>query len=86
MGEKIVIGTRASSLALGLALAQPERSVLAITGDGEQLMGIGSLATIAVQQPWRRACCIFGSGVISPICSSVSQPVALTTKQPDSSA
>jgi len=41
----------ASSLALGLALAQPERSVLAITGDGEQLMGIGSLATIAAQRP-----------------------------------
>ena len=33
----------ASSLALGLALAQPARPVLAITGDGEQLMGIGSL-------------------------------------------
>jgi phosphonopyruvate decarboxylase len=41
----------ASSLALGLALAQPARPVLAITGDGEQLMGIGSLATIGAQQP-----------------------------------
>jgi phosphonopyruvate decarboxylase len=41
----------ASSLALGLALAQPERSVIAITGDGEQLMGLGSLATIGAQQP-----------------------------------
>ena len=41
----------ATSLALGLALAQPQRSVLAITGDGEQLMGIGSLATIGAQQP-----------------------------------
>ena len=40
-----------SSLALGLALAQPERSVVALTGDGEQLMGIGSLATIGVRQP-----------------------------------
>jgi phosphonopyruvate decarboxylase len=38
-------------LALGLALAQPDRSVVAITGDGEQLMGIGSLGTIGVQQP-----------------------------------
>ena len=36
---------------LGLALAQPTRSVLAITGDGELLMGIGSIATIAVQHP-----------------------------------
>jgi len=41
----------ASSLALGLALAQPKRPVLAITGDGEQLMGLGSLATIGAQQP-----------------------------------
>ena len=30
--------------ALGLALARPERRVLALTGDGEMLMGIGSLA------------------------------------------
>ena len=37
--------------ALGLALAQPQRRVLALTGDGEMLMGIGSLATIGVQQP-----------------------------------
>jgi thiamine pyrophosphate-dependent acetolactate synthase large subunit-like protein len=40
-----------TSLALGLALAQPDKSVLVITGDGEQLMGIGSLATIAAKQP-----------------------------------
>lgn len=40
-----------TSLGLGLALAQPEKSVVVITGDGEQLMGIGSLATIAVKQP-----------------------------------
>ena len=38
-------------LALGLALAQPDRSVLAITGDGEQLMGIGSLGTVAARAP-----------------------------------
>ena len=41
----------AAPLGLGLALAQPGRSVVVITGDGEQLMGIGSLATIAVKQP-----------------------------------
>jgi phosphonopyruvate decarboxylase len=40
-----------TSLALGLALAQPDRSVVAITGDGEQLMGIGSLATVGGKQP-----------------------------------
>ncbi|MFA7503400.1 MAG: thiamine pyrophosphate-dependent enzyme [Burkholderiaceae bacterium] len=41
----------AASLGLGLALAQPDRSVLVVTGDGEQLMGVGSLATIAVKEP-----------------------------------
>lgn len=40
-----------TSMGLGLALAQPSKSVVVITGDGEQLMGIGSLATIAVKQP-----------------------------------
>ncbi len=41
----------ATSIGLGLALAQPQQSVLVITGDGEQLMGIGSLGTIGVKQP-----------------------------------
>jgi thiamine pyrophosphate-dependent acetolactate synthase large subunit-like protein len=41
----------AAMIGLGLALAQPERPVLVITGDGEMLMGIGSLATIAHQAP-----------------------------------
>jgi phosphonopyruvate decarboxylase len=41
----------ASSFGLGLALAQPDRSVIVITGDGEQLMGLGSLATIGAKQP-----------------------------------
>lgn len=36
---------------LGLALAQPQRRVLVVTGDGEMLMGLGSLATIGVQKP-----------------------------------
>ena len=41
----------AAVLGLGLALAQPERRVLVITGDGEMLLGLGSLATIAVAAP-----------------------------------
>jgi len=41
----------ASMMGLGLALAQPERKVLVITGDGEMLMSIGALATIAVEKP-----------------------------------
>ena len=41
----------AVSTGLGLALAQPERRVLVVTGDGEMLMGLGSLATVSVQKP-----------------------------------
>ena len=44
MGQAAMIG-------LGLALAQPKRRVLVITGDGEMLLGLGALATIGVQQP-----------------------------------
>ncbi|MEU3612265.1 thiamine pyrophosphate-dependent enzyme [Streptomyces sp. NPDC006872] len=41
----------AAPLALGLALARPDRPVVAITGDGEHLMGIGALATIGALRP-----------------------------------
>lgn len=41
----------AAMIGLGLALAQPDRPVLVITGDGEQLMGLGALATIGAQRP-----------------------------------
>jgi thiamine pyrophosphate-dependent acetolactate synthase large subunit-like protein len=37
----------AAMIGLGVALAQPAKRVLVITGDGEMLMGMGSLATIA---------------------------------------
>lgn len=41
----------AAMVGLGLALAQPQRRVLVVTGDGEMLMGLGALATIGVQRP-----------------------------------
>ncbi len=41
----------AAMIGLGLALAQPSRRVLVVTGDGEMLMGLGAFATIAVQSP-----------------------------------
>ena len=41
----------AALVGLGLALAQPSRRVMVITGDGEQLMAFGSLATISVAAP-----------------------------------
>jgi len=39
----------AAMIGLGLALAQPSKHVLVLTGDGEQLMGIGALATLGAQ-------------------------------------
>jgi thiamine pyrophosphate-dependent acetolactate synthase large subunit-like protein len=44
MGGAVMIG-------LGLALAQPKLPVVVITGDGEMLMGMGSLATVGLQSP-----------------------------------
>lgn len=38
-------------LALGLAMAQPDKPVLGLTGDGDMLMGLGALATIGAQAP-----------------------------------
>ncbi|MFN0038501.1 MAG: thiamine pyrophosphate-dependent enzyme [Burkholderiales bacterium] len=40
----------AAMIGLGLALAQPTRPVLVLTGDGEMLMGLGSLATLGAQR------------------------------------
>ncbi len=41
----------ATATGLGLALAQPRRRVLVLTGDGEMLMGLGSLATVGRKMP-----------------------------------
>ena len=44
MGGAVMIG-------LGLALAQSKLPVVVVTGDGEMLMGMGSLATVGLQKP-----------------------------------
>jgi thiamine pyrophosphate-dependent acetolactate synthase large subunit-like protein len=41
----------AISMGLGCALAQSDKKIWVITGDGEALMGLGSLATVAAQRP-----------------------------------
>jgi len=52
----------AAMIGLGLAVAQPERQVLVVTGDGEVLMGLGALATIGVQRPPNLAIAVFDNG------------------------
>src|SRR5256885_1455768 len=49
----------AAMIGLGLALARPDLKVAVITGDGEMLMGLGSLATIGVQRPANLAVIVF---------------------------
>ncbi len=44
MGAAVCMG-------LGLALAQPRRRVLVVTGDGELLMNVGALATVGCLRP-----------------------------------
>jgi len=53
----------AAMVGLGIALAQPSRRVLVLTGDGEMLMGMGSLATIGVKRPPNLAVIVFDNGV-----------------------
>lgn len=52
----------AALVGLGLAQARPDRNVLVITGDGEQLMGLGGLATIAIARPKNLTIAVIDNG------------------------
>jgi thiamine pyrophosphate-dependent acetolactate synthase large subunit-like protein len=52
----------ACMVGLGLAQAQPERKILVVTGDGEQLMGLGGFATIAVAAPKNLTIAVLDNG------------------------
>jgi thiamine pyrophosphate-dependent acetolactate synthase large subunit-like protein len=52
----------AALIGLGLAQARPERQVLVITGDGEQFMALGGLATIAVAKPRNLVIAVIDNG------------------------
>jgi thiamine pyrophosphate-dependent acetolactate synthase large subunit-like protein len=53
----------ACPIALGVALAQPERGVIALEGDGSILMGLGCLATIANVKPRNLTIVIWDNGI-----------------------
>ena len=55
MGSAAIVG-------LGLATTQPGRAVLVVTGDGEMLMGLGSLATIGLRQPANLTIAVLDNG------------------------
>ena len=52
----------AAMIGLGLALAKPGRRVAVITGDGEQLMGLGALGTIGVKRPGNLVIVVLDNG------------------------
>jgi thiamine pyrophosphate-dependent acetolactate synthase large subunit-like protein len=52
----------AAMVGLGLATAKPDHSVLVLTGDGEMLMGMGGLATIATRKPANLTIAILDNG------------------------
>ena len=52
----------AAMIGLGLALAQPDKPVLVITGDGEMLMGIGAFATISQHRPANLSIVVLDNG------------------------
>jgi len=54
-----------SSVALGLALAQPQRRVFLLAGDGDLLMSLQSLATIAQAAPPNLRIVVFHNGAYS---------------------
>jgi thiamine pyrophosphate-dependent acetolactate synthase large subunit-like protein len=53
----------AAMVGLGIALAQPKRRVVVLTGDGEMLMGLGSLATIGARRPANLAIVVIDNGL-----------------------
>src|SRR5690348_2081822 len=62
----------ASTIALGIALAQPQRRVIVVDGDGSLLMQLGSLVTIAGAAPSNLFHFVFENGVYE---TSGSQPL-----------
>jgi thiamine pyrophosphate-dependent acetolactate synthase large subunit-like protein len=53
----------ATSFGLGLALAQPDRRVIVLSGDGSLLMNLGTLVTISAQSPRNLVIVVFVNGV-----------------------
>jgi len=55
--------SKASSVGLGLALAQPNRKIMVLDGDGSLLMNLGSLVTVANKAPTNLVHILFDNGV-----------------------
>jgi thiamine pyrophosphate-dependent acetolactate synthase large subunit-like protein len=69
----------ATPIALGVAMAQPQRKVIALDGDGSILMQLGTLATVAAAKPRNLIIVIWDNGIYQ---ITGSQPT-LTSKGAD---
>jgi thiamine pyrophosphate-dependent acetolactate synthase large subunit-like protein len=92
----------ALAMGLGLALARPGDRVLVLTGDGELLMGVGSLSTVGFQQPANLAAVVLDnerygetggqvthtarSTDLAAVAAACGWPSTRTVRQPDKAA
>jgi thiamine pyrophosphate-dependent acetolactate synthase large subunit-like protein len=53
----------ATCIGLGLALAQPNRRIIVLTGDGSLLMNLGTLVTISAEMPANLIVVVYDNGV-----------------------
>jgi thiamine pyrophosphate-dependent acetolactate synthase large subunit-like protein len=74
---------QASSIGLGIALARPDKRVIACNGDGSTLMNLGSLVTITSQSPKNLTLLIFDNGVYE-VTGSQATPGAAVARQDES--
>ena len=72
----------AAMIGLGLALAQPRRHVLVLTGDGEMLMGMGALASIAAAKPPNLAIAVLDNARFGETGRSAPTPAMQRTSPP----
>jgi phosphonopyruvate decarboxylase len=55
--------SKASDVALGLALAQPDRKIMCLDGDGSLLMNLGTMVTVSNKTPGNLVHILFDNGV-----------------------
>jgi thiamine pyrophosphate-dependent acetolactate synthase large subunit-like protein len=68
----------AAPIALGVAMAQPERGVIALEGDGSILMSLGCLTTIANLKPRNLTVIIWDNGLYQITGKQVTATAGLT--------
>ena len=72
----------AAPTGLGLALAQPDRAVVVVTGDGELMMNVGILATIGIKQPRNLSILVFDNERFGETASRSATPRTGSTSPP----